>query len=344
MRFYHLTEDERNHIYECCVKGISVTTIAADLKRSPSTITREIHRNIDSDGHYRPKQAHKKTLYRRQISASNVKKIPPEIWPEVYKKLEEYQSPEQISHSLKLEGIGEISDESIYRHIIKNKKEGGVLYTFLRCQKKRKKRYGSKRHKSKIPNRVGIEDRPRVVEEKSRIGDWEGDTIIGKNHQQAIVSLVDRYSKITLLYKVSRKTAEEVKDAIITCLTPFKKVSHTITFDNGLEFCAHESISKEINVDIYFARPYASWQRGLNENTNGLVRQFFPKNYDFTQISQSDLDYVMRNLNNRPRKTLGYKTPVEVFLRSGYPQEMLRFDWFMSNVKKVFIPICIKPI
>lgn len=168
-----------------------------------------------------------------------------------------------------------------------------------------------------IPNRLFIEDRPSIVDERKRIGDWEADTIIGKNRRQALVSIVERKTGLTLIQKVERKTAQAVSQAMIGLLKPYRNKVHTITSDNGKEFAGHEQIAKRLQADFYFAHPYASWEQGTNENTNGLIRQYFPKDRDFTTITQQQIDIAMKRLNNRPRKRLGYHTPSEVFFNSG---------------------------
>ena len=168
-----------------------------------------------------------------------------------------------------------------------------------------------------ISNRHSIEDRPAIVETCSRIGDWEADTIIGKNHRQAIVSLVERKTGFTLIRKVERKTAQAVSRAMTALLKPYRNKVHTVTSDNGREFAGHEEIAATLQADFYFAHPYSSWERGTNENTNGLIRQYFPKNRDFTTITQQEIDTAMWRLNNRPRKLLGYLTPNQVFFKSG---------------------------
>ena len=187
----------------------------------------------------------------------------------------------------------------------------------LRCQKQRKKRYGMIDRRGMIPNRLSIDDRPAIVETRSRIGDWEADTIIGKNHRQAIVSIVERKTGFTLIRKVERKTAQAVSKAMTTLLKPYVSKVHTVTSDNGREFARHEEIAAALKADFYFAHPYSSWERGTNENTNGLIRQYFPKNRDFTTITQQEIDTAMERLNNRPRKRLGYQTPNQVFFKSG---------------------------
>ena len=162
-------------------------------------------------------------------------------------------------------------------------------------------------------NRVSIDERPAIVDTRCRLGDWELDTIIGKAHKQAIVSLTERKSRLTLIHKLERKTADNVANAIISLLKPIACRVHTMTSDNGKEFARHETIAKALKAKFYFAHPYASWGRGLNENTNELIRQYFSKNCDFTMITEKQIKYVMDKLNNRSRKCLGIKTPNQVF-------------------------------
>jgi len=222
-------------------------------------------------------------------------------------------SPEQISGRLKVEEGIRISHEHIYQYIYADKRAGGQLYRHLRCQKKRRKRYGSYDRRGVIRNQVSIDERPVVVDERSRVGDWEGDTVIGKNHKGALVTLVERKSLYTVIGAVVRKTAEAVHAAIVTGLTPYKDQVHTLTYDNGKELAEHEQIAEELGAEIYFAHPYSSWERGVNENTNGLLRQYFPKGRELTDVSQEEIEHAMERLNHRPRKTLGFQTPFEVF-------------------------------
>ncbi|EEZ80759.1 MAG: transposase IS30 [uncultured Candidatus Thioglobus sp.] len=180
--------------------------------------------------------------------------------------------------------------------------------------KAHRKRYGSYERRGRIKNAVSIEQRPELVNTRSRIGDWEGDTVIGKNKKSAIYTLVDRKSLYTIIVKLNGKNATELADKTIKVLKPLSSKIHTITYDNGLEFAEHERQAKELNVNIYFAHPYSSWERGINENTNGLIRQYFPKGTDFNKVTNSQIEFVMNRLNTRPRKTRGGKQPVELFL------------------------------
>lgn len=232
----------------------------------------------------------------------------------VTEKLLEEWSPDQISGYAKRHNLFSISHERIYQFILTDKQKGGELYKHLRHQhKKYRKRYGSPKRQGPIRNRRFIDERPIIVNEKQRIGDWEIDTIIGKNHKQAIISIVERVSKKTILKKVNAKTAEQVFSSIIQSLKPLSSLVFTITGDNGSKFAYHEKIASELKTDFYFAHPYSSWERGLNENTNGLVRQYLKKGSDFNQITDDILLEIMFKLNNRPRKLLNYLTPDEVF-------------------------------
>jgi len=197
-----------------------------------------------------------------------------------------------------------VSHESIYQYIYWDKACGGELHTHLRCKKKRKKRYGCYDRRGSLVNQVSIDERPAIVDEKLREGDWEVDTIIGKNHQQAIVSITERTLRLTYLEKVETKDAKSVADAIVKRLRRSNLPVLTITADNGREFGLHEKIAAKLNADFYFAHPYSSWERGANENTNGLVRQYVPKGTDFSTVTQSDLRRIERRLNNRPRFSL----------------------------------------
>ena len=195
-----------------------------------------------------------------------------------------------------------------------DKAGGGELYKHLRHQAKPyRKRYGKNDYRGTIPGRVDIDERPAIVDEKIRLGDWEADTVIGKGHQGVLVTLTERVSKLNLVIPIVRKEAVLTKDAIIQALKPFAQWVHTITFDNGREFCRHMDIATALACETYFAKPYHSWERGLNENHNGLLRQYFPKNQALNQVDQDDANRALAGLNHRPRKKLNYKTPWEVF-------------------------------
>jgi len=311
MKHYtQLTQEQRYQILAYMKAGFNQTDTAYFIGVDKSTISRELRRNRGQRG-YRPQQAHQFCLERRQRKAKT--RIEPSTWQLVRRLLRHDWSPEQIHLWLDKQAHIQISPEWIYQYVLADKQAGGTLYQHLRCQKQRKKRYGTYSRRGQIPNQVSIDQRPAVVETKSRFGDWEVDTVIGKQHRQALVTIVERKSKLTLIAKVFRKTAEAVTQAIIRLLKPFAPWVHTITADNGREFADHQKIAKALKTRFYFAHPYASWERGLNENTNGLIRQYFPKKHDFTTITQNQIDKVMDRLNNRPRKCLGIKTPNQVF-------------------------------
>jgi IS30 family transposase len=277
-----------------------------------STISRELRRNRGQKG-YRHYQAGE-LAYDRQCEAYR-SRIAWKTWQQVERLLRQDWSSEQITGRLKLEQQPSVSHEWIYLYIYADKRRGGTLHRHLRSQKKQRKRYSGYIRRGQIPNRTSIEMRPQIVARKDRYGDWEADTIVGARHKGGILSAVERKSKLTRLRKLDTKAAAEMKDNTIEVLAPLAARVHTITVDNGKEFCEHELIAAGLQARIYFAHPYASWERGLNENTNGLVRQYFPKKYEFSRISASNLQDVEDLLNNRPRKTLGYRTPNEVFFK-----------------------------
>lgn len=310
MIYRQLTQEQRYQIHACQGAGWRQTKIASEIGSHPSTISRELKRNRGQRG-YRPQQAERMAQGRRQQKRKD--RLTPADWLTMTALLEQEWSPEQISGSLKAGDQLRVSHEWIYQYIYADKAAGGKLHFHLRCQKLRRKRYGKNDHRGQLPNRRSIDERPAIVAEKTRIGDWEADTIIGKNHQQAIVSLVDRKSKFCLLAKVTVNTAVAVAAAICRLLQRYRDKVHTITSDNGREFAAHESIASKLQADFFFAHPYCSWERGLNENTNGLVRQYCPKGSDFSGLTDHHLDFVMDRLNNRPRKTLGFKNPNQIF-------------------------------
>ncbi len=313
MRKYHqLTHEQRYAIYKLKKHNFTKTRIAEIICVSVSTISRELKRNAGKRG-YRPKQAHEKCVQRRRNAPKHIK-FNAAMKEYVCRNLKQYLSPEQIAGKAKLTGVEIVSIERLYMFIWADKRNGGDLYKYLRCSnKKKRKRYGSKDRRGQIKNRRFIDERPAVVEQKSRVGDYEIDTMVGKGRNGYLVTLVDRKSKHTLIGLTQTKRSDHVTDEIIKLMAPIKRYVHTITADNGKEFALHEEIAKEIDADFYFAHPYRSWERAINENTNGLIRQFFPKGHNFRKIAAAEIDTVMNLLNNRPRKSLGFKTPNEVF-------------------------------
>lgn len=310
MSYTQLTREQRYQIYALKKADHSQTEMASIIGCHKSTISRELARNGGQRG-YRPKQADELSLSRKLLA--HRPRIQPATWTLVESLVQQQWSPEQINGRLKLEQHESVSHERIYQYISADKRAGGTLFRHLRCQKKRRKRYGQRDRRGQLPARRSIEERPAVVDARERLGDWEADTIIGGNHQQAIVSVVERKSKLTRLGRVERNTASDVRRELTAQLASLTVL--TITSDNGREFAHHQRIAQQLKADFYFAHPYSSWERGLNENTNGLVRQYFPKKSDFSKITERQINKVVERLNNRPRKTLGYKTPNEVFFK-----------------------------
>jgi len=309
-RYTQLTREQRYQIYALKKAGHSQARIAALLEVHKTTISRELKRNHGQRG-YRPNQAHQLAQQRRREKPR--RRIEPETWVLIESRLRLEWSPEQISGWLRRTKRPTVSHERIYQYILADKNSGGDLYRHLRCQKQCKKRYGARERRGQLPDRQSIENRPTIVEQRSRYGDWELDTIVGKGYKQAIVSLTDRKARLALFAKVEQKTADQVATAIVRLLKPHADRVHTLTSDNGKEFARHKNIAKALNADFYFAHPYAAWERGTNENMNGLIRQYFPKACDLRTVTDDDIQLAMNRLNNRPRKCLGYRTPNEVF-------------------------------
>lgn len=311
----HLTKEDRIVIRTLLQEKKSRQYIADWLGRDLSTIKREIRRNSGLRG-YRPKQAQEKAEARKRKSRTC--KMTPEVVAHIEEKLREEHSPEQVSDTMADTAGVRVSHECIYLHIWEDKQNGGDLYTHLRIAngKKRRKRYGKKDWRGRIPGRVDIAERPEIVAAKERIGDWEADLVSGSHHRGFLVTLVERKSKFTLIGHVVRKTAEAVSGEVIRLLRDVKDWVHTITYDNGREFAGHQKINETLGCASYFATPYHSWERGLNENTNGLIRQYIPKQSDLRAVDPDYIEFVQDRLNHRPRKTLDYATPEGVFLQA----------------------------
>ncbi len=311
--YHHLTYAQRCQISILKDRGDSFRSIAKALNIHHTTVSREYKRNAGQRG-YRHKQAQEKATDRKAISQN--KKMTLERIEIIEDKLKMQWSPVQISGWLKRKKLEHVSHESIYKHVWADKKKGGSLYKELRHRgKKYNKRSKKTAGRGCIPNRVDIDKRPLIVEEKTRLGDWELDLIVGAGQSGVIVSIVDRASKLAILIKLPRKTSEEVGRAVIRALWPIHEFVLTLTADNGKEFACHELISAVLGADFYFAKPYHSWERGLNEHTNGLARQYFPKKKRFDELSVEDVEKGESLLNSRPRKVLFFETPVEAFQR-----------------------------
>ena len=319
MRSYHpLTEPQRYPIYALKKVGQDQQTIATVLGVSPSTVSRELGRNRGPRG-YRAHQAHQQALARRRHKAKATK-MTPAVVARVEALIGQDWSPEQVAGRLHREEGVRISIERIYQHRRADRQAGGTLWSHLRhSRKKRKKRYGKPDARGQIKDRVSIEVRPAIVDEKSRIGDWEIDLVIGAKHRGALLTLVERRSRYTLLGKVRSKQADEVAAQAIALLQPHQDHTFTVTADNGKEFAAHQTIAQAVGAAVYFAHPYHSWERGLNENTNGLIRQYAPKGESLEHLTQQEVDYIRNQLHHRPRKCLDFQTPHEVLCQeTGY--------------------------
>lgn len=308
--YTQLTREQRYQIQALLNSGQTQTQIAGVVGVHKSTMSRELRRHCGLRG-YRPNQAQQLTHTRRRERGHP--RIMPETWSQVERLLREEWSPEQISGWLATEKAVAISHEWIYQYVYHDKRQGGVLYKHLRCQKARKKRYGRYDRRGQIKDRVSIDERPAIVAQRIRMGDWEADTVIGRPGGPVLVTLAERKSRVSLIALARNKTALAVTDALLSVLRPVADHVHTLTYDNGKEFAHHLVIAKELEAQGFFAHPYHSWERGLNENTNGLIRQYLPKGTDFQSLTQQEVQTIMDKLNNRPRKCLGFKTPNQVF-------------------------------
>ena len=311
-RYRRVTYEDRCQIYALSKCGTGQESIASILGVSQSTVSRELRRNRGQRG-YRFKQAEAKAQARQAIR-SKPRKLTASVRRKVEAKLRQMRwSPEQISGWLRDQGI-RLSHERIYQMIWQDKRDGGNLWRSLRRRGKRyNKRAGKNAGRGLIPNRIDISDRPAIVARKARLGDWEGDTVASAGHKGGLLTLVERKSLLTKISKLRRSTARATQRATVRRLKPIGNFVHTITFDNGKEFAAHQDIAHALKAKIFFATPYHAWERGLNENTNGLIRDFFPKGTDFSTISNAEVAKVERLLNARPRKSLGFRSPQEVF-------------------------------
>jgi transposase, IS30 family len=318
MSYTHLSAEERIEFYKLRAnKDISLRNIAKEMNRSPSTLSRELQRNSLELDLYIPDIANQKQQERREKSKAAFESISTDTIVEIKRRLKKYHSPEQIAGRLKREGKERVSHETIYKMIYENHEGLGKYRKYLRQgQGKRKQRKAGEARQGGIIGRVDIEKRPAIADEKTEIGHWESDTMIGGNHQGVIVTHVDKASKFLVAGLGKNKTAEEINRVTFELFEEIKiDDCKTMTFDNGKEFSGHAKIAEKIGVSCFFARPYHSWERGLNEHTNGLLRQFFPKGTNFLITRSRDLENAVDLINHRPRKSLDYRTPFEVFYR-----------------------------
>lgn len=314
--YHHFSQEQRYQLEVLLKANTAQKKIAYLLGVSESTISRERKRNADRrSGSYRAALAQRKSEERQQ-KKERPRRFTAEVQAFVEKRLEMDLSPEQIVGAAGKEKVPMVSHERIYQHVWLDKKRNGRLHEHLRNQGRRYRHRGAKKdQRGRIRGQVSIAERPAVVDKRVRFGDLEIDTVIGKNHKGALLTINDRKTGLAIIRKLDSKNALELANATIQALTPYKGMLHTITSDNGKEFALHQLIAKELNVDFYFARPYHSWERGANENLNRLIRQYFPKKTDFAGITSQDVERVQHVLNTRPRKRLAFEAPLTIFGR-----------------------------
>jgi IS30 family transposase len=324
MSYQHLTLEERAAIAPMRALGWTLRQIAITLRRAPSTISREVRRNTDTSDGYAGYWAHIDAQRRRQQAPRAGRLGHPPLAAYVRAKLQQRWSPEQIAHRLPLDFPDDpsmrISHQTLYHWIAADRAAGGVWYRCLRQHRRRhRKRYGSGPRAPRIKGRVSLTQRPAVVARRGRFGDWEGDTLVGRGRSAAIATHVERKSRFLLAATVPRRTAAAVNQATRRVFRPLPPpLRKTLTVDNGSEWVAFQQLQRALHLRVYFATPYAAWERGTNENTNGLLRDYFPKPTDLSRVRALQLAKVVRALNNRPRKCLAYRTPTEVlFARLG---------------------------
>jgi transposase, IS30 family len=311
MGYHQLSQEERYIVGTMRSSGKSQRAIALELGRAPSTISRERKRNATRhDGGYRAEKAHGYAKTRRR--QSKTEKLDAVQWARVDALLKEEYSPDQAAQRLAAEGAFEVSHETIYKHVRQDKADGGGLWKHMRIMSKvgRKKR-GSPATRGQMPGKKHISERPVQANERGEIGHFEGDTVIGSDKRHCVLTLVDRKTGYTAIEKMTARTKEQANAAMSRAITKLRCPIKTITLDNGTEFHGFAEIERTHALQIYFATPYHSWERGTNENTNGLIRQYIPKGHDMSNITQRDCDKIATKLNNRPRWRLGYETPAE---------------------------------
>jgi IS30 family transposase len=323
----HLNSEQRYAIESYLGDKISQSKIAELLGKSKSVISREIARNKDSrNGKYRASLAQRKTEERHKNKRKRVR-FTAEIQLHIDSQIGSKYSPEQVVGDAIKKGIPCVSVERIYQYIWLDKKQGGGLYKHLRTKgKKYRKRGAKKDNRGQIIGKVPISERPSIVDEKTRIGDLEIDLIIGKDHKGAFVTINDRVNGMLKMRKIASKEAVLVEAAAIEMLEDWKPFLHTITSDNGKEFAKHKNIAEALGIDYYFAQPYHSWERGANENLNGLVRQYFPKGMSFDAVTEQQVKEVQDALNNRPRKRFNFMSPQEMFNLNFNNPEVVAFN------------------
>ncbi len=312
MAYTQLTPEQRYYISKH-YRNRTLSQIAQTIGCHTSTVSREIRRH-SVNGVYCYKQAQQHSDAKKK--SKTARKMTDAVKQTIAELITRKYSPEQVcTHLCKHEGV-KLHHSTVYRYLVKDRKNGGSLYTHLRIvSKPYRRKYGSGAWtKGKVPDRTGIEERPAIVDEKARIGDFEMDTIVSKDQKSGLLVAVERKTKFVVIRKIANFKAKDVARAVVRALKPFKSMVHTITLDNGKEFYRHTTFAKALAAQTYFCRPYHSWEKGLVENTNGLIRQYFPKGTDFRKVDSKQIKAVEDALNRRPRKTLGYEMPADLFL------------------------------
>ena len=323
MQYQHLNIEEREKLQELFWQKKSVRYISKILDRSPSSISRELRRNFGKEHKvYAPRKAHEQALFKRHSRGRTERLKTCNIREYVVSHLKLGWSPEQISGTAKKENIGLISHEAIYQFVYAQIHRNGWGYLkpghedlrlYLRRKQKRRQRKGMRKSQRIFrPKGISIDERPPIVDQKSRIGDWEGDTVESCNHRPGVNTLLERKTGLFLITRVSNKTSDATVSAIEKRMSMIPEVmKKTITLDNGSENSNWQMIEEKTNLKTFFAHPYHSWERGANENANGLLREYFPKGTDFSMISDAEIEAVELRLNSRPRKRLGWMSPLQ---------------------------------
>ena len=317
MGYSQLSQDERYVIANMVRQKCSLRQIGLALDRSVATVSRELSRNrCKYDGWYRAEKAHERALSRRWRSRKK-SQYSLEEWAEVVQQLQRKWSPGQIDGRRKLRGQRTMSKETIYRYIRRDRRAGGQLWRQLRIMSKfGRKRRGSPATRGRLVGKRHISERPEAVQRRRRIGHWEGDTVMGADLRHCVLTLVERKTGYLVMKKLSARTKEQAAAALSQAVFELARLVRTITLDNGTEFHDYMSVERLHRVRFYFATPYHSWERGTNENTNGLIRQYLPKGMCMKNLTQSECDRIAAELNDRPRERLGFRTPSEALFQS----------------------------
>lgn len=325
MPYQHLTPSERKVIDSMWRAGYTQVKIAQALQRRQSTISRELARNSVPDGHYNPHMGNLLYWKRREQLYKRTKRDNKDLMDFVESKLKRKWSPEQIAGHLRDVQFPKdrsrwVSCQTIYRYVWEDKAHGGKLFRKLRRGHRKYGKRGAGRHPNTyLKGRVSIDQRPEVVNERARLGDWEGDTVYGAQRRGRFVTLVERRSGFLVASLMPDATARSLNQAALDSFKDVPKARiHTLTVDNGKEFARFKELEDALDMKVYFAHPYSAWERGTNENTNGLLRQYFPRKTNLSRLTQGQLQEAVQSLNDRPRKRLEYRTPREVFTESAY--------------------------